>query len=63
MKVVKTVMTTKEEGTRNMEEGMMNKVEVTMNEEVQAMTKKKKWGKKVEKEISLKERQRNTRSI
>lgn len=55
--------TTKEKGRRNMEEGTMNGVEATRNKEMQAMTKRKKRGEKVEREILLKERLRNTRNI
>jgi hypothetical protein len=57
------MMKTNEKGTRNMEEKMMNEVEATMNKEVQARTKRKRRGKKVEKEILFKERPRDTRNI
>jgi hypothetical protein len=56
-KVVEMVMTTKDEGMKDMEEGMKNEVEAMKNREVEARTKgKRKGGGNVEREILLKEK-------
>ncbi len=55
--------TTKEEGTKNMEEGMRDEVEATRNKEVEARTKGRRRGKKVEKEMFFKERPKYTKSM
>jgi hypothetical protein len=44
--MVETMKTTKEDKTKNIEEGMMNEVEAMRNKEVQAMTKRKRRGKR-----------------
>jgi hypothetical protein len=47
-RVVVTMKTTKEKGMKNMEEGMRDEVEAIRNKEVEARTKGKRRGKKVE---------------
>lgn len=60
-RVVEMVRTTKEEGTRNMEEGTNNEVETMKNKEVETKTKGKRRKEKVEREILLKERPKDTK--
>jgi hypothetical protein len=50
-------------GTNNMEEGMKDEVEATRNKEVEARTKGRRRGKKVEREMFFKERPKYIRSM
>jgi hypothetical protein len=53
--------TTKKKGMKNMEERMKDKVEAIRNKEVEARTKGKRRGKKVEREMFFKKRPKYTR--
>jgi hypothetical protein len=59
-RVVMTMKTTKEKGMKNMEEGTRDEVEAIRNKEVEARTKGRRKGKKVERE---KERPKYTRNM
>jgi len=62
-KVVVTMKTTKEDGTKNMEEGTRHELEAIRNKEVETKTKGRRRGKKVERKMFLKERPKYTRSM